>query len=235
MDAAFGEILVTLEKIRWTIAEGEQVLQTEYRSTSLLTLHKSARVEYVPLGVVAAIVSWNYPFHNFIGPVISALFAGNAIVVKVRTRGPVLLRNALTLGWGAAPGGRIASGLRVHRMVVAVLRRHGPRGARHPGALARPRADRHRLRRRRCAITSSQWPHGWADTADSGLVGPLGTAGEALIRGGVDKVTFIGSPGVGKKVMATAAESLTPVVLELGGKDPLILCDDADLSQVKGM
>ena len=88
VDAAFGEILVTLEKIRWTIAEGEQVLQTEYRSTSLLTMHKSARVEYVPLGVVAAIVSWNYQFHNFIGPVISALFAGNAIVVKVRRPGP---------------------------------------------------------------------------------------------------------------------------------------------------
>ena len=68
-----------------------------------------------------------------------------------------------------------------------------------------------------------------------GLWDRPGTAGEALIRGGVDKVTFIGSPGVGKKVMATAAESLTPVVLELGGKDPLILCDDADLSQVKGM
>ena len=79
-----GEILVTLEKIRWTVAHGERVLRTEYRDTSLLTIHKEARVEYVPLGVVAAIVSWNYPFHNFIGPVISALFAGNAIVVKVR-------------------------------------------------------------------------------------------------------------------------------------------------------
>ena len=58
-------------------------------------------------------------------------------------------------------------------------------------------------------------------------------AGEALVRSGVQKVTFIGSPGVGKKVMATAADSLTPVVLELGGKDPMVLCDDADLSQVR--
>jgi acyl-CoA reductase-like NAD-dependent aldehyde dehydrogenase len=58
-------------------------------------------------------------------------------------------------------------------------------------------------------------------------------AGEALVRAGVDKVTFIGSPGVGKRVMATAAESLTPVVLELGGKDPLVLCDDADFNQVR--
>ena len=83
VDASFGEILVTLEKIRWTVTDGEGVLRTEYRGTSLLTVHKTARVEYVPLGVVAAIVSWNYPFHNLLGPVISALFAGNAIVVKV--------------------------------------------------------------------------------------------------------------------------------------------------------
>jgi aldehyde dehydrogenase (NAD+) len=45
--------------------------------------HKHARLEYLPLGVVAAIVSWNYPFHNTYGPIISALFAGNAIVIKV--------------------------------------------------------------------------------------------------------------------------------------------------------
>jgi acyl-CoA reductase-like NAD-dependent aldehyde dehydrogenase len=33
--------------------------------------------------VVAAIVSWNYPFHNSFGPLISSLFAGNAIIIKV--------------------------------------------------------------------------------------------------------------------------------------------------------
>ena len=45
-------------------------------------MHKSARVDYLPLGVMGCIVSWNYPFHNVIGPLISALFAGNACVVK---------------------------------------------------------------------------------------------------------------------------------------------------------
>ena len=44
--------------------------------------YKKNTVRYEPLGVVAACVSWNYPFHNFISPVISALFGGNAIVVK---------------------------------------------------------------------------------------------------------------------------------------------------------
>src|SRR5262249_15166065 len=43
------------------------------------------------------------------------------------------------------------------------------------------------------------------------------------------KVFFTGSPQNGRKVMAAASETLTPVVLELGGKDPMIVCDDADL------
>lgn len=45
--------------------------------------YKSARVEYVPVGVVGAIVPWNYPFHNVFNPLVAALYAGNAIVIKV--------------------------------------------------------------------------------------------------------------------------------------------------------
>jgi len=44
--------------------------------------YKSNEVRYEPLGVVAACVSWNYPFHNLVGPMISSIFTGNAIVVK---------------------------------------------------------------------------------------------------------------------------------------------------------
>ena len=58
-------------------------------------------------------------------------------------------------------------------------------------------------------------------------------AGNALVTGGADKLIFVGSTGVGRAVMAAAAQSLTPVVLELGGKDAFIVCDDADLAQVR--
>lgn len=58
-------------------------------------------------------------------------------------------------------------------------------------------------------------------------------AGSALVSGGVGKLIFVGSTGVGKKVMAAAAETLTPVVLELGGKDPIIICGDADIDHVR--
>lgn len=82
VDASFGEILVTVEKLKWTIDHGEKALRPERRPTNLLMMYKKNTVRYEPLGVVSACVSWNYPFHNLISPMISALFAGNAIVVK---------------------------------------------------------------------------------------------------------------------------------------------------------
>ncbi|KAK7756590.1 Meiotic Sister-Chromatid recombination aldehyde dehydrogenase [Diatrype stigma] len=82
LDAQLGEILVTAEKLQWTIKHGEAALRPSRRPTNLLMSYKRNEVWYEPLGVVAALVSWNYPFHNLIGPVISALFAGNGIVVK---------------------------------------------------------------------------------------------------------------------------------------------------------
>ena len=53
-----------------------------------------------------------------------------------------------------------------------------------------------------------------------------------LLCSGVDKVIFVGSPGVGVIVARTAADNLTPVVLELGGKDPFVVCDDVDVDSV---
>jgi succinate-semialdehyde dehydrogenase / glutarate-semialdehyde dehydrogenase len=61
------------------------------------------------------------------------------------------------------------------------------------------------------------------------VVTGLGATGEALCRSGVDKVAFTGSPATGRKVMAACAERLTPVVLELGGKDAMLVDGDADL------
>jgi acyl-CoA reductase-like NAD-dependent aldehyde dehydrogenase len=57
-----------------------------------------------------------------------------------------------------------------------------------------------------------------------------GETGAALIDE-VDFVMFTGSTETGKKVMARAAQTLTPVALELGGKDPMIVCADADLER----
>ncbi|MDG4789593.1 aldehyde dehydrogenase family protein [Micromonospora sp. WMMD1102] len=57
----------------------------------------------------------------------------------------------------------------------------------------------------------------------------LGEVGAALCRSGVDKIAFTGSTRTAKKVMAACAETLTPLVVEAGGKDAMIVDDDADL------
>ncbi|MGI4797629.1 MAG: aldehyde dehydrogenase family protein [Janthinobacterium lividum] len=60
VDASFGEVLVTAEKLSWTIKYGEAALKTETRPSNLLMLYKHNEVRWEPLGVVAAAVSWKY-------------------------------------------------------------------------------------------------------------------------------------------------------------------------------
>ncbi len=56
-----------------------------------------------------------------------------------------------------------------------------------------------------------------------------GETGAALASSGVDKLAFTGSTATGKRVMAACAQNLTPVVIECGGKDPMVVAADADL------
>jgi len=58
-----------------------------------------------------------------------------------------------------------------------------------------------------------------------------GRAGEALVRSGVDRIVFTGSTDTGRKIMRAAADTLTPVTLELGGKDPALVLADADVER----
>lgn len=64
------------------------------------------------------------------------------------------------------------------------------------------------------------------------LPGPV--AGNALLEAGINKLFFTGSTAVGKQLMAKAAETLTPLCLELGGNDPMLVCPDADLDRAAG-
>nr|QVN32934.1 BADH-like protein [Citrus trifoliata] len=176
VDASLGEIMTTCEKITWLLSEGEKWLKPEYRSSGRSMIHKKAKVEFHPLGVVGAIVSWNYPFHNIFNPMLAAVFSGNGIVIKVS-------ENA---SW---------SGCFYFRIIQAALAAVGA-----PENLVD-------------VIT------GFAET------------GEALVSS-VDKIIFVGSHGVGKMIMRNASKTLTPVTLELGGKDAFIVCDDVDVPHV---
>jgi succinate-semialdehyde dehydrogenase/glutarate-semialdehyde dehydrogenase len=61
------------------------------------------------------------------------------------------------------------------------------------------------------------------------VVPGAGATGAALVNSNVDKLIFTGSVASGKKVAQAAAARLLPVVLELGGKDPMLVLDDADV------
>ena len=174
VDAAFGEILVTAEKLKWTIDHGEKALAPESRPTNFLMMYKKNRVTYEPLGVVSACVSWNYPFHNFIGPVISALFTGNAVVVKPSEQ----------TAWSTC------------NYFLAVAR----------GALA-----------------SCGHPTDLVQT----VVCLPDVADVLTSHRGLAQLTFIGSKPVAHKVCESAAKALTPVTVELGGKDPAVILDDS--------
>ncbi|MFN2562405.1 MAG: aldehyde dehydrogenase family protein [Jatrophihabitans sp.] len=68
--------------------------------------------------------------------------------------------------------------------------------------------------------------------APEGLVSWItgfGETGSALCKSGIDKLGFTGSVPTGRRVMAACAENLTPVLLELGGKDATVVADDADI------
>ena len=70
----------------------------------------------------------------------------------------------------------------------------------------------------------SDLPNGLLEIVTGG-----GSTGAALIDARVDKVMFTGSVATGKRVAEAAAKQLTPVVLELGGKDPMVVLEDADI------
>jgi acyl-CoA reductase-like NAD-dependent aldehyde dehydrogenase len=63
------------------------------------------------------------------------------------------------------------------------------------------------------------------------IVGSGGRVSEAFFENGIDKLFFTGSVPTGKTLMAAAAKTLTPLSLELGGKDPMIVLADADLER----
>lgn len=172
-NALLGEIWPVCEKLRWTIANGEKHLTPENVSAGMM-VHKRARLEFHPLGVIGAILPWNYPLQNLMNPAVPALMAGNGVVLKPSE-------------WVAY------SSVQFVDLMRRALREHG-----HDSDLI-------------------------------GLVNGFGETGKALVGSGIDALVFIGSVRNGKRVLEAAAQSITPVVLELGGKDPFIVCDDADL------
>lgn len=179
LDAAFGEILVTAEKIKWALANGEAVLSPERRAIrNLIMCYKTGEVRYEPLGVCAACVSWNYPFHNVLNPMITALITGNGLIVKPSERTAHSTQYFLAIVRGALEANGLPSNL---------------------------------------IASTPCWP---------------AAANHLTSHPGIGHVTFIGSRPVAHHVAASASKSLTPLVVELGGKDPAIVLDNIPRSDL---
>jgi succinate-semialdehyde dehydrogenase/glutarate-semialdehyde dehydrogenase len=126
-----------------------------------------------PLGVVGAIVPWNFPTTLLSNKLAPALVAGNTVVAKPAGTTPLTtLRFAELLAEGGIPAG-------VFNVVTGSGVETGTALVKHP-----------------------------------------------LIR----KIAFTGSTPVGEQIMALAARGTKRVTLELGGSDPMIICDDANLA-----
>jgi len=158
----YAEISIALRKLRkWTTPER--------KSTSLLNLPGRSRIYPIPYGNVLVISPWNYPVQLAMMPVVSALAAGNTVILK-------------------------PSEISAHTS----------------GVLAK--------------ILNEAFPVRQLYVREGG---PDETS--ELLGYRFDKIFFTGSTRVGKLVMRAAAENLTPVTLELGGKNPVIVMPDCDL------
>ena len=157
------ELFPSLEAVRHARRHVKRWMKAERRATNLWFLPGRSRVMFQPLGLVGIVVPWNYPIYLAIGPMASALAAGNRVLVKMSESAPAT---------GALFAKLVAS--RFPPEQVAVV-------------------------------------NGDADVAAAFTSLPF------------DHLVFTGSTSIGRHVMRAAAENLTPVTLELGGKSPAIV------------
>jgi coniferyl-aldehyde dehydrogenase len=157
------DLLGSVLEANHAISHLKRWMKPSKRSTELLFLGNSVKVMYQPKGVVGVIVPWNFPIYLAMGPLVTALAAGNRVMIKMSEVTPATNAVCKTL-LGEVFG----------EDLVAVV-------------------------------------------------------GEELVDPNVftslpfDHIVFTGSPAVGKIVMRTAAQNLTPVTLELGGKSPAVV------------
>ncbi|CAA7265354.1 unnamed protein product [Cyclocybe aegerita] len=177
IDAALGEILTTCSKLEWIIKHGEDALRPETRRSNFMMFYKKSQVIYEPLGVVSAIVSWNYPLHNAWSPIVAGLFAGNSVVLKCSEH------VIWSTSWFVSAISNCLRACGHDPEIVQVV----------------------------CCYPEQA---------------------EALTASSdIKHITFIGSETVGRKVAMAATKYLTPVTLELGGKDPAIILPNTDLKK----
>jgi aldehyde dehydrogenase (NAD+) len=168
-ETVLTEIKVVLAEIDQALKNLKQWMAPKKVKGDLIFLGTKSIIYREPAGVVLILAPWNFPFNLTVGPLVSAIAAGNSVIIKPSEY----------TGFTTALMERMA------------------------GEIFSP---------------------------DDVFVIPGGPEiAEELIRLPFDHIFFTGSPETGKKVMKAAAEHLATVTLELGGQNPLIIHESADL------
>jgi len=163
------EILPVVMEANHAIRHLKSWMKPERKRPTLLMFGTSAEVRSEPRGVCLIISPWNYPLNLSLGPLVSAIAAGNTVILKPSEMTP------------------------------------------------------------HCAALMAELLGEVFDEDQVAVVqGAVGTS-QHLLSLPFDHIFFTGSPAVGKIVMKAAAEHLTSVTLELGGKSPVIVDKSADL------
>ena len=168
-EAWLGDIASTKAEAVFARKNFRKWMKPRRQSLPLAQMPGRAWVQYDPLGVVLVIGPWNYPFFLCMSPVVAAIAAGNAVVLKPSELAP-------------------ATSALMARLVPLYLDNEAIRVV-----------------------------EGAADVTQD------------LMSQGFDHALFTGGTEIGRKIMAAAAPTLTPVTLELGGKSPVLVLADADL------
>ena len=169
-DSKMGDIMPSIMAINYAIKNVTKWMKPSKRHIGVLFQPAQAHVFYQPLGVIGIIAPWNYPIFLSLGPLITALAAGNHAMIKMSEFTPktnATLKKMLSNTFAEEKVALITGGAQV------------------------------------ATLFSKQ---------------------------AFDHILFTGSTAVGKKVMAAAAENLTPVTLELGGKSPTLIDNKIDIN-----
>ncbi|WP_114324879.1 coniferyl aldehyde dehydrogenase [Candidatus Colwellia aromaticivorans] len=165
-DSLIADIMPCIVNINYTIKRLNKWMKPQRRHAGLLLAPAKVEVHYQPLGVVGIMVPWNFPVMLSIGPLITALAAGNRAMIKLSEFTPC-----------------------TNQVIKEML-----------SSIFAP------------------------DTVTC-IEGEANIAAEFSSLA-FDHLIFTGSTTVGRHVMRAAADNLTPVTLELGGKSPVIIAPD---------
>ena len=176
MGKPIRQAIAEVEKCAWLCDYYSETAESFLRDELIPTEFRKSFVSFEPLGVIAGIMPWNFPFWQAMRFAVPALSAGNVEILK---HSSVCLGSALKLEDAFLEAG-------------------------FPESVFQ------------CVIGNS-------------------TVGEALIKSDIDAVSVTGSIDTGKRVAELASQNLKKFVLELGGSDPFIVLEDADLNQTAYM